>query len=321
MRYICKNIALMALIAFTTGCTEDTLPDSQEELVPLVISASQEATTRADATFVDGSFTAGKQVGVFGYIYPYYTSTWQETLLPNFFDNQPMTLEYNGSIWNLTYSPIKYWPSADKKMALYAYYPYDGDASHIEPDVTYGTGTFTYTTPTTASGQTDFMVTPLLTDLTSSGGTPNLEFYHTLACIEINVNLGSSYKQVKKVTVTNIYTKGRFVPQVMNEGLAANTDAWRSNDDITGAWPEYYLGVRDDMTVVDTDELSVSTPLDAEVDNEYKLLVIPQQCMSGLNQIILTLVDNSDNEETIFYNLTDQWKAGGIYSYTFNPTP
>ena len=314
MHYNCKIIALITLVAFVTGCTENNLPEP--ELLPVTVSASSEPLTRADDTFVNNNFTEGKRMGVFGYTY---TSSWQFYLLPDFFNNQPMTIKSAGS---LSYSPLRYWPSGNKKVSLYAYYPYDGDVSNIEPNVNYGMGTFTYTTPTTASAQTDFMVTRRLDNLTSSSGTVNLRFYQVLACIEINVNLtGSSYKQIKEVKVTNVWTKGRFNPYIMNDDLNAIpvSDDWRTN-----AWPEEFMEDRQDMVV--TGELHENTSLDAEDNHLYKLLVIPQRCIDGLMEIQLTMVSNTDVTETKTYNLYDytsshKWEAGKRYSYTVTPAP
>lgn len=320
MHHICKNIPLTVLAVFMAGCTESNLPVQQAELQPVAIKVCSEPMTRANGTFVEGSFVAGKRIGVFGYAYD--EATWQKTLLPNFFDNQPMTLQQPTppatSPWGLTYSPVRYWPVGGRKLALYAYYPYSDDATDIVPDVRYGLGHFTYTTPTTASAQTDFMVTPLLADLTGDGGTPNLQFYQTLACIEINVDISSSttYKQIKEVKVTNLYTQGRFIPQIMNHDLSATpqSDDWR-----TEAWPVTHLTDREDMTV--TGPLAEDASLDATAHSDFKLLVIPQQCIAGLTQIVLTLVKTDDTETTVVHDLADLWKAGCRYQYDFTPTP
>lgn len=311
MQNVGKQIALALLLALATGCTENAEQEPGETQVPLAISVSSEAMTRADGTFVNGSFTVGKRVGVFGYVYD--ADTWQQYLQPNFFNNQPMTVADDASTPSLTYSPIKYWPSGDRKVSVYAYYPYSDDTPNIVPEVVFGMGSFVYTTPLNASNQYDFMVTPLLADKTSTDGTLNMEFYQVLACIEINVNLvGTDYKQIKDVRVTKLYYEGRFFPQVMTDGLKAGSDEWRIK-----AWPEASLTIdRKDMVV--TGALPEGISMSATTTDIYKLLVIPQQCVAGLTQIRLTLVNaTTDAEVTITHDLTEHLKAGAVYSYSF----
>jgi len=310
MHNVGKNIALAVVAALAAGCTEHAGPLPQEEMLPVDICASQHTMTRADDSYVGTMFTASKRVGVFGYAYD--DATWQPSLPPNFFYNQPMTIESSAATSQLSYSPVVYWPVEGRKVAVYGYYPYSEDATNIVPDVASGMGTFAYTTPLQASAQTDFMVSPLLTGLTSDDGTLRLSFYHVLASIEINVDLGTAYKQINKAEVLHVSAKGLFLPQVMTDGISAGTDDWR-----TTAWPAIFLSEPVDMTV--SGELSENSSLDAGSNNIYKLLVIPQQCVSGQTKIRLTLMDNADNLVTKEHDLSDLWRAGTVYRYTFSP--
>lgn len=307
MHNVGKQIALALLVALAAGCAENAEQEPEETRVPLAISVSSEAMTRADATFVDGSFTAGKRVGVFAYAYD--NATWQSTLLPNFFNNQPMTIATSGATSGLTYSPVAYWPAEGRKVAAYGYYPYSGDAAYIQPNVPQGMGRFTYTTPALASEQTDFMVSPLLADLTSAAGTLNLTFYHVLACIEISVDLtGSEFASVSSVKVLNVRTKGTFSPAKMTEDLNASSDDWR-----TQAWT-----AEDDLADVAIDNLPISGNL--TVSDATRLLLIPQQCYPSLHRIALTLKRSDDSEVTLTYGLTQLWEAGKTYIYKFSNT-
>lgn len=307
MHNVGKQIALALLVALAAGCAENAEQEPEEARVPLAISVSSEAMTRADATFVDGSFTAGKRVGVFAYAYD--NATWQSTLLPNFFNNQPMTIESTAATSSLSYSPVVFWPVEGTKVAVYGYYPYSEDATNIVPDVVSGMGAFTYSTPLQASEQTDFMVSPLQTDMTSDAGTLNLTFYHVLACIEISVDLtGSEFTAVSSVKVLNVRTQGTFSPAKMTEDLNASSDDWR-----TQAWT-----AEDDLADVAIDNLPVSGNL--TVSDATRLLLIPQQCYPSLHRIALTLKRSDDSEVTLTYGLTQLWEAGKTYTYKFSNT-
>ena len=307
MHHICKNIALTAFLGFAVSCTETTMSEPSVEHQPVAICASQQTITRANDTYVDGSFSAGKRLGVFGYAYD--NATWQSTLLPNFFNNQPMTIESTAATSSLSYSPVVFWPVEGTKVAVYGYYPYSEDATNIVPDVVSGMGAFTYSTPLQASEQTDFMVSPLLADLTSAAGTLNLTFYHVLACIEISVDLtGSEFASVSSVKVLNVRTKGTFSPAKMTEDLNASSDDWR-----TQAWT-----TKDDLADVAIDNLPVSGNL--TVSDATRLLLIPQQCYPSLHRIALTLKRSDDSEVTLTYGLTQLWEAGKTYIYKFSNT-
>ncbi|MBQ8008550.1 MAG: fimbrillin family protein [Bacteroidaceae bacterium] len=306
MHNVGKNMAVVAWLAVMAGCGGSSMEEPmkpQADLVPVIISANTEAMTRADGTFVNSVFTSGKQMGVFGYAYS--SATWQSSSLPNFFNNQPMTLEDSGSTSGLTYSPVAYWPSEGRKLAAFGYYPYSGDASNIVPNVSSGLGTFTYTTPLAASDQTDFMVTPLVTDKTSSDNPLNLTLYHTLACIEISVDLsGTEFSSISSAKVLNVRTKGMFNPTVFNDDINNYNDDWR-----TTAWI-----TESEVEDVNIDKLPASGSL--TVTDETRLLLIPQQCYPSLHRIELTLVRSADGSTvTTSYGLTEKWKAGNVYQY------
>jgi len=309
MRHQAKILASVAFAIATAGCTdENTLPQGIEERTPVAICAEHEPLTRVDETYVGTGFTAEKRIGVFGYAYS--DDTWKPSLPPDFFYNVAMTLVHNGTESDLTYSPVRYWPYyGNKKVALYGYYPYNGDATNIALNHVHGMGLFTYTTPENPGNQPDFMVSKLQKDMTASNGTVNLQFYHTLACIEINVDLaGTAYDQIKEVSVTNVYTKGVFAPQVMSDDLENNSDDWRSD-----AWMT--LSDRKDLVV--TGEMTTDESLDATNHDTYKLMLIPQQC-GALNQIELKLYNTSTSTETtITRPLTESWEAGKTYTYEF----
>ena len=299
-----------------TGCTNSISPESDDALQPICISATQTTLTRADDSFVSTKFTKNKHIGVFGYVYT--AATWKDYMQPNLFNNQEMTIERTAATSSLTYSPVKYWPTGnDTKIALYGYYPHNDDATNIVLNHNYGLGLFTYTTSSEAKKQTDFMVSPLLKDLTYSSGALHLEFLHTLASVEINIDLtGTDYKQIKSVTVTNVIRKGVFNPQVMNDCLNASpaTDDWR-----TTAWT-YDINDRTDMEVVAAGTLAEGANLDATTNDKYKLLLIPQQCDPALTKIQLVLVDDTDVEQTKELGVSDLWKAGKTYTYEFKKT-
>lgn len=303
MHNVGKNIAMVAWLVILAGCSGNGLQEPQADPVPVIISANTEAMTRADDTFVNTVFTSGKRMGVFGYAYS--SATWQSSSLPNFFDNQSMTLEDSSTPSSLTYSPLAYWPSDGRKLAAFGYYPYSGDASNIVPDVTSGLGIFTYTTPTDASKQTDFMVTPLVTDKTSSDNPLNLTLYHTLACIEISVDLsGTEFSSISSAKVLNVRTKGMFNPTVFNDDINNYNDDWR-----TTAWI-----TESEVEDVNIDKLPASGSL--TVTDETRLLLIPQQCYPSLHRIELTLVRSADlSTVTTSYGLTEKWKAGNVYQY------
>lgn len=312
MHHICKNIFLTAIIGFMVSCTETTMSEPSVEHQPVAICASQQTITRANDTYVDGSFSAGKRLGVFGYAYD--NATWQSTLLPNFFNNQPMTIESTAATSSLSYSPVVFWPVGGKKVAVYGYYPYSEDATNIVPDVVSGMGAFTYSTPLQASEQTDFMVSPLLKDKTyaADGGTPlNLTFYQTLARIEISVDLAESgFSAVTGVKVLNVKTQGTFNPQVLTDNLNTEpaSDDWR-----TTAWT-----TTSDVQNVTIDDLPASGNL--MVTDGRRLLLIPQQCYPALQRIELTLKRPDDTTVTLTYPLSQLWEAGKIYEYKFTNT-
>ncbi|MBQ7553562.1 MAG: fimbrillin family protein [Bacteroidaceae bacterium] len=303
MHNVGKNMAVVAWLVVMAGCGGSSMEEPmkpQADLVPVVISANTEAMTRADGTFVNSGFTSGKRMGVFGYAYS--SATWQSSSLPNFFDNQPMTIQ---SDLTLSYSPVAYWPSEGRKLAAFGYYPYSGDASNIVPNVSSGLGTFTYTTPLAASYQTDFMVTPLVTDQTSSDSPLNLTLYHTLACIEISVDLsGTEFSYISSAKVLNVRTKGMFNPTVFNDDISANNDDWR-----TTAWI-----TESEVNDVVIDNLPSTGNL--TVSDDTRLLLIPQQCYPSLHRIELTLVRSDDSTVTTSYGLTEKWEAGKIYQYS-----
>ena len=306
MHSVYKNIAWAALLALAAGCTDIGMPEPPTTHVVVAMRASCEGMTRADATYVAvGTFATGSSIGVFGYAYD--NATWQTTLLPNFFDNQLMSIGDDHT--SLSYSPAAYWPRGDRRVALFGYYPHSSVAANIVPTVTRGTGYFDYETPTTATSQTDFMVSPLLKDRTAADGPLTLNFHHVLACIEISVDLtGSEFASVSSVKVLNVRTKGTFSPAKMTEDLNASSDDWR-----TQAWT-----TKDDLADVAIDNLPVSGNL--TVSDATRLLLIPQQCYPSLHRIALTLKRSDDSEVTLTYGLTQLWEAGKTYIYKFSNT-
>ena len=169
-------IAALSLVVLA-GC-------SSEDEVGTLVAKSDNAinfTTyvgkQTKAAVEENTLTANTKFGVFAYHTK--DATWESskaTATPNFMFNQEVT--FDGT--NYTYSPVKYWPNAEK-VSFIGYYPFPTETNGVSVSSDFtnqstGLPKIEFTIPSSENGVTDLLVSTVAND--KSKEKLSLYFYH-----------------------------------------------------------------------------------------------------------------------------------------------
>lgn len=189
-------IAAMSLLVLA-GCSND------DEINNLVANNKNAITfdtyvgkvTKAGET----ALPSNTSFGVFAYNTK--DATWEtsaSTATPNFMFNQKV--DFDGTTY--TYSPMKYWPTADK-ISFIAYHPYNENGVNTTyKNTSTGLPQIDFTAE---SAKVDFLVSGVANDLNQK--TVALKFQHALSKIQFtgkDVVSGVTTTTITKVTITGV---------------------------------------------------------------------------------------------------------------------
>lgn len=194
MRLVC----LVALsIVFATAC-DNNLPDPVEDTSTPIQFSKVQVLTKADA------LTRSQSVGVLAFYLESdgnNSAIWNNNATPNFMYNQLMTTLENGQ---LTYSPIKYWPSnTSDRIKFFAYSPHSSEANGaitLSAATAQGYPTLSYTPSKDISKQIDLLIAvtaPL------NSGPVSLSFKHALTQLSFSAQCVNNLLN-QAITITSI---------------------------------------------------------------------------------------------------------------------
>lgn len=293
-------IFLVALYFMLFPSCDNNPPQSilepSNKFIPIQFTESI-ITTKAD---IPSSLPQNQTVGILAYyLQPEedHVVTWSSTATPNFMYNQLMTVNESGQ---LTYSPLKYWPSnPNDKIKFFAYSPHSTEANGaIIPSSATAQGypTLSYTSSTDISKQIDLLIA-VTAPLNSS--PVSLNFKHALTQVSFSAKyINNLLSQV--VTITGITLNG-----VVYKADCTFTDTgfqW-ANTSIT---QEYNLtGINAAIPIGDTF---------ADLTGSLYLIPLPESSTIPKLSLELTIGEGL-TKKTIERDLTGDWSAGKDTNY------
>lgn len=277
----------------------NNLPNPTEPLLIPIQFTQNQTSTKAGMT-EQCRLMESQSIGVLGYFLKSdrnSVATWNNNATPNFMYNQKMTALNNGQ---LTYSPIKYWPSnPNDKIKFFAYSPHSTEANGaiIPSSVTaQGYPILSYTSSTDISKQIDLLIA-VTAPLNSS--PVSLNFKHALTQVSFSAKyINNLLSQV--VTITGITLNGVVYKA---DCTFTNTGFQWANTSVT---QEYKLtGINAAIPIGDT-----------FADLTGSLYFIPLPESSAIPKLSLELtIGEGLTKKTIERDLTGDWSAGKDTNY------
>lgn len=291
-------ISLASLFVMLFSACNNNLSDPIEPLLIPIQFTQSPASTKTDIV-EQSSLETGQTIGILAYLLPSNgtnETVWDNILTPNFMYDQKMIAQENSQ---LTYSPLKYWPSnPNDKIKFFAYSPHSTEANGaIIPSSATAQGypTLSYTSSTDISKQIDLLIA-VTAPLNSS--PVSLNFKHALTQVSFSakcINLSS-----QAITITGIKLSG-----VVYKADCTFTDTgfqW-TNNSVT---QEYKLtGINAAIPISDTF---------ADLTGSLYLIPLPES--STIPKLSLELfIGEGLTKKTIERDLTGDWSAGKDTNY------
>lgn len=186
-----------------------------------------------------------------------------------------------------------YWPTADKEISFFAYYPYNNASFTVSSSAaTLGSPVYHYTVPSTISNQVDVMTAQVTDHTAGSQGALTLNFSHHCAAIKISItnNSGSS------ITVNSVSIEGVEYDGTLHDGtwtLSGNLNSSSTNPFSLSYGSSIADGATADIT---------------GISNIF--IMLPQTLTSSAK---LKIVTTDDTYETA---ISGSWVAGKTYTYS-----
>ena len=120
-----------------------------------------------------------------------------------------------------------YWPTSDKKMAFYAYYPYGDSNYHLSSSASStGIPSYSVSVPSAIASQKDFMTCQVLDHIPGSQNSLGLTFNHRMSALRFFfTNERSEAVTVKSVSVEGVYYNGTLTGTSWTPTGSANTSS------------------------------------------------------------------------------------------------
>lgn len=241
----------------------------------------------------------------FGVSAYYYTGTWDSSMSqsePNFFVSDNAVL--SGGVYTL--SPSRYWPEQGK-MRFLAYAPV-GDSNYeyfswIE-DSSNPRGSYIHIDiPQNAAEQKDLLVAYTAQLDSKTGRAPAaLNFKHALAGINFELKSDLQGYRLKKVTISNVISKGDFIYDLSDANEESSSTVDMSSKCNLWAMTENY------STYLEYDE-------DADSDTQM-FFMLPQWVAEAPVEVVLETTDASKSEFVIEGAIKNSsWIMGKIVTY------
>lgn len=252
-----------------------------------------------------GAVSLSSMYDSFGVSAYYYTGSWDSSLSqsePNFFVSDNAVL--SGSVYTL--SPSRYWPQ-NGNMRFLAYAPVDDSNyqyfSWID-DASNPRGSYIHIdVPQNAADQKDLLVAYTAQINSKTDHAPaSLNFKHAMAGINFELKSDMQGYRLKKVTISNVISKGDFIYNLddASEESSAATDI--SSKCTLWALTEGY------STYLEYDE---NTDSDSQM-----FFMLPQWVAEAPVEVVLETTDASKSEFVIDgYIRNSSWIMGKIVTY------
>ena len=186
-----------------------------------------------------------------------------------------------------------YWPTADKEISFFAYYPYNNASFTVSSSAaTLGSPVYHYTVPSTISNQVDVMTAQITDHTAGSQGALTLNFSHHCAAIKISItnNSGSS------ITVNSVSIEGVEYDGTLHDGT------WTLSGNLnTSSVNPFSLSYGSAIANNATADITGSNNI---------LIMLPQTLTSSAK---LKVVTADDTYETA---ISGTWVAGKTYTYS-----
>ena len=186
-----------------------------------------------------------------------------------------------------------YWPTADKEISFFAYYPYNNASFTVSSSAaTLGSPVYHYTVPSTISNQVDVMTAQVTDHTAGSQGALTLTFSHHCAAIKISItnNSGSS------ITVNSVSIEGVEYDGTLHDGT------WTLSGNLnTSSVNPFSLSYGSAIANNATADITGSNNI---------LIMLPQTLTSSAK---LKVVTADDTYETA---ISGTWVAGKTYTYS-----
>ena len=186
-----------------------------------------------------------------------------------------------------------YWPTADKEISFFAYYPYNNASFTVSSSAaTLGSPVYHYTVPSTISNQVDVMTAQVTDHTAGSQGALTLNFSHHCAAIKISItnNSGSS------ITVNSVSIEGVEYDGTLHDGT------WTLSGNLnTSSVNPFSLSYGSAIANNATADITGSNNI---------IIMLPQTLTSSAK---LKVVTADDTYETA---ISGTWVAGKTYTYS-----
>ena len=186
-----------------------------------------------------------------------------------------------------------YWPTADKEISFFAYYPYNNASFTVSSSAaTLGSPVYHYTVPSTISNQVDVMTAQVTDHTAGSQGALTLNFSHHCAAIKISItnNSGSS------ITVNSVSIEGVEYDGTLHDGT------WTLSGNLnTSSVNPFSLSYGSAIANNATADITGSNNI---------FIMLPQTLTSSAK---LKVVTADDTYETA---ISGTWVAGKTYTYS-----
>ena len=203
-------IAALSLVVLAGCSSEDevgTLVAKNDNVINFTTYVGKQTKAAVEGT----ALPAKAEFGVFAYNTK--EALWNASATsatPNFMYNQKVTFE--GA--NYTYSPVKYWPNAEK-VSFIGYYPFPTETNGVSVSSTFtnkstGLPKIEFTIPSSENGVTDLLVSTVAND--KSKETVSLTFQHVLSKVKFSAQTiaEGSTVTINTITLTGIKNGGTY---------------------------------------------------------------------------------------------------------------
>ena len=186
-----------------------------------------------------------------------------------------------------------YWPTSDKKMAFYAYYPY-GDSNYHLSSLASSTGipSYSVSVPSAIASQKDFMTCQVLDHIPGSQNSLGLTFNHRMSALRFFfTNERSESVTVKSVSVEGVYYNGTLTGT-----------SWTSTGSVNTSSTNPFKLILNQSVAAGASEIDLT-----HTSNIFFML--PQTLPVGAKIVV------EIDDDTYEVNLDGSWIAGMTYTY------
>lgn len=186
-----------------------------------------------------------------------------------------------------------YWPTSDKKMAFYAYYPY-GDSNYHLSSLASSTGipSYSVSVPSAIASQKDFMTCQVLDHIPGSQNSLGLTFNHRMSALRFFfTNERSESVTVKSVSVEGVYYNGTLTGT-----------SWTSTGSVNTSSTNPFKLTLNQSVAAGASEIDLT-----HTSNIFFML--PQTLPVGAKIVV------EIDDDTYEVNLDGSWIAGMTYTY------